>query len=650
MGSLLDQIHGPSDLKKLDLGQLEKLCEEIREEILLTVSKNGGHLASNLGVVELTVALHSVFEFPRDRLVWDVGHQCYAHKLLTGRRDRFRTLRQYGGLSGFPKRDESLYDAFDSGHSGTSISAALGIAEAMRKRGEEGKVVAVIGDGSMTGGLAFEGLNQAGDIRGDLVVVLNDNEMSISANVGALSSYLNRLMTGQFVNRLRDDLRSFLETVPGIGKSVLRIAKQAEESLKGFFMPGLLFEELGFTYIGPLQGHRLDYLIENFHNIRKLKGPILVHVVTKKGKGYRPAEVNPAQYHSVAPFDLQTGLPRENKRRHVPTYTEVFGQTLCELARADRRLVAITAAMGNALGLGTFSKEFPDRFYDIGIAEQHAVTFAAGLALGGMRPVVAIYSTFLQRAYDQIQQDVCLQRLPVFFVLDRGGLVGEDGPTHHGVFDLSYLRHIPNLVVMAPKDEEELRHMMKTAVAYDGPVALRYPRGTGVGVELSEGLRTIEIGKGELLREGTDAVVVAIGSTVLPALRAAERLGARGLRIAVVNARFLKPLDEALLSTWAQRTGRVLTVEENVLPGGFGSAVLELLEQKGLFSVKVKRLGLPDLFVEHGTQSLLRKRFGIDEEGIAAKLLEMLEENWQPEVSLEETKPFLPEGVLHPLR
>jgi len=650
MGSLLDQIHGPADLKKLDHGQLEKLCEEIREEILLTVSQNGGHLASNLGVVELTVALHSVFDFPRDRLVWDVGHQCYAHKLLTGRHDRFRTLRQHGGLSGFPKRDESVHDAFDSGHSGASISAALGMAEAMRKRGEEGKVIAVIGDGSMTAGLAFEGLNQAGDIRGDLVVVLNDNEMSISANVGALSSYLNRLMTGQFVNRLRDDLKNFLETLPGIGKSVLRIAKQAEESLKGFFMPGLLFEELGFTYIGPLQGHRLDYLIENFQNIRKLKGPILVHVLTKKGKGYRPAELNPAQYHSVAAFDLETGLPREKEKRRVPTYTEVFGQTLCELARMDRRVVAITAAMGNALGLGAFSKEFPDRFYDIGIAEQHAVTFAAGLALGGMKPVVAIYSTFLQRAYDQIQQDVCLQRLPVFFVLDRGGLVGEDGPTHHGVFDLSYLRHIPNLVVMAPKDEEELRHMMKTAVEYDGPVAMRYPRGVGVGVPLTQGFESMEIGKGELLSEGRDGVVVAIGSTVVPALRATERLRSHGLRIAVINARFLKPLDEELLSTWALRTGRVLTVEENVLQGGFGSAVLELLEERGLFSVQVKRLGLPDLFVEHGPQSLLRKRFGIDEEGIARKLLELVEEKWQPEVTVNTTQTSLPKGVLRNLR
>ncbi|HMK52631.1 MAG TPA: 1-deoxy-D-xylulose-5-phosphate synthase, partial [Thermodesulfobacteriota bacterium] len=429
MTKILDQIRTSHDVKGLDPEELERLCHEIREEILSITSKTGGHLASNLGVVELTAALHFVFDFPRDKLIWDVGHQSYAHKILTGRRDRFHTLRQYGGISGFPKRDESPYDAFDSGHSGTSISSALGMAEARRLRGEEGKVIAVIGDGSMTAGLAFEGLNQAGHIDQDLIVILNDNEMSISRNVGALSSYLNRLMTGEFVNRFRDDMKDFLATLPGIGKSVLRFAKQAEESLKGLLMPGLLFEELGLKYIGPIDGHRLDYLIETFHNAKRLRGPILIHVITKKGKGYPPAEMNPDRFHGVSPFIIETGELKSASGQNPPAYTEVFGETLCQLARAEKRLVAITAAMQSGTGLEEFARKFPDRFYDIGIAEQHAVTFAAGLALEGMRPVVAIYSTFLQRAYDQVLQDVCMQNLPVVFALDRGGIVGEDGPT-----------------------------------------------------------------------------------------------------------------------------------------------------------------------------------------------------------------------------
>ena len=584
-----------------------RLCHEIREEILSTVSKTGGHLASSLGVVELTTVLHYVFDFPRDKLVWDVGHQSYAHKLLTGRKDRFHTLRQYEGISGFPKRDESPYDAFDSGHSGTSISSALGMAEARRLKGEEGKIIAVIGDGSMTAGLAFEGLNQTGHIDQDLIVILNDNEMSISPNVGALSSYLNRLMTGQFVNRFRDDMKDFLETLPGIGKSVLRFAKQAEESLKGLLMPGLLFEELGLKYIGPIDGHRLDYLIETFQNIKKLRGPILVHVITKKGKGYPPAETNPARFHGVPPFVIETGELR-NDQKNPPTYTEVFGETLCQLARENKRLIAITAAMQNGTGLEEFARRFPDRFYDIGIAEQHAVTFAAGLALEGMKPVVAIYSTFLQRAYDQVLQDVCLQNLPVIFALDRGGIVGEDGPTHHGLFDFSYLRHIPNLIVMVPKDENEFQQMIKTATECPMPVAFRYPRGKGMGVRREVSLQSIDIGKGEVLREGQDILIIAIGSTVYPSLRAAERLADVGIQAAVINSRFLKPLDGTLLCDWAKRTGKVLTVEENVLQGGFGSAVLELFQERGLFSIQVKRLGIPDLFVEHGPQTLPQRK------------------------------------------
>jgi len=626
MRKLLDEIRFPSDVKKLDLEELEDLCAEIREEILSTVSKNGGHLASNLGVVELTVALHYVFDLPRDKLIWDVGHQSYTHKILTGRKDRFRTLRQHEGISGFPKRDESPYDVFDSGHSGTSISSALGIAEAWKQKGIEGKVIAVIGDGSMTAGLAFEGLNQTGHIDRDLIVVLNDNEMSISPNVGALSSYLNRLMTGQFVNRFRDEMKAFLETLPGIGKSVLRFAKQAEESLKGLLMPGLLFEELGLKYIGPIDGHRLDYLIETFQNIKKLRGPILVHVLTKKGKGYNLAEMNPARFHGVSPFIIETGEPRNKNKKNTISFTEVFGKTLCQLAKENKQLIAITAAMQSGTGLEQFSREFPERFYDIGIAEQHAVTFAAGLALGGMKPVVAIYSTFLQRAYDQIHQDVCLQNLPVVLALDRGGVVGEDGSTHHGLFDFSYLRHIPNLIIMAPKDENEFQHMIKTAIECPSPVAFRYPRGDGVGVEMEDSLKSIEIGKGEVLIEGDDVLILAIGSTTHPSLHAAERLEEVGIHPAVINCRFLKPLDKELICHWAKRTGKVLTVEENVVQGGFGSAVLELFQEKGLFSIQVKCLGIPDLFVEHGPQSLLRTKYGIDEGGIVRGVKELMEE------------------------
>jgi 1-deoxy-D-xylulose-5-phosphate synthase len=625
MRKVLDQVYISHDVKKLDLEELEGLCHEIREEILSVVSKNGGHLASSLGVVELTTVLHYVFDFPRDKLVWDVGHQSYAHKILTGRRDRFRTLRQYEGISGFPKRDESPYDAFDSGHSGTSISSALGMAEARRLRGEEGRVIAVIGDGSMTAGLAFEGLNQAGHVDQDLIVILNDNEMSISRNVGALSSYLNRLMTGQFVNRFRNDTKEFLGTLPGIGKSVLRFAKQAEESLKGLLMPGLLFEELGMKYIGPIDGHRLDYLIETFQNIKKLKGPILVHVITKKGKGYPPAEKNPSRFHGVPPFVIETGELR-NDQRNPPTYTEVFGETLCQLAKENKKLIAITAAMENGTGLQEFARHFPDRFYDIGIAEQHAVTFAAGLALEGVKPVVAIYSTFLQRAYDQVLQDVCLQNLPVVFALDRGGIVGEDGPTHHGLFDFSYLRHIPNMIVMVPKDENEFQHMIKTATECPTPIAFRYPRGKGVGVKRELPLQSIDIGKGEVLREGQEILIIAIGSTVYPSLRAAERLADIGIQAAVINSRFLKPLDGNLLCEWAEKTEKVLTVEENVLQGGFGSAVLELFQERSLYSIRVKRLGIPDTFVEHGPQTLLREKYGIDENGIFKGVKEMFEE------------------------
>lgn len=623
MTKLLKQIKNPEDLRKMRPSDLPLLAQEIREEIINTVAKVGGHLASSLGVVELTLALHYVFDTPRDRIIWDVGHQTYAHKLITGRQERFSTLRQYGGISGFPRREESPYDAFGTGHSGTSISAALGMAQARCLRGKDYKVIAVIGDGSLTTGLAFEGLNQAGAMDKDIIVVLNDNELSISPNVGALSSYLNRLMTGHFATRFREELKGFLKILPGIGDSALKWARYAEESLKGFFLPGLLFEELGFKYVGPLPGHKLEGLIENFRNIKNLRGPVLVHVVTTKGKGYAPAEKDPVTFHGVGPFLPESGeiIKREG---NFLSYTHVFGNTLVRLARENPRIVGITAAMPQGTGLDNFAKEFPERFFDVGIAEQHGVTFAAGLAVEGFIPVVAIYSTFMQRAYDQILHDVCLQKLPVVLAMDRGGIVGQDGPTHHGLFDFSYLRHIPHLIVMAPKDENELQHMLKTAVYCGQPVSLRYPRGNGWRGYLDEEINELPVGKAEVLQEGKDVVIIAIGSTVRAALEAADRLLEQGVKSTVVNARFVKPLDEELICALISEIPRLITVEENVLQGGFGSAVLELLEQKGIFSAKIKRLGIPDTFVEHGPQDFLRHKYGLNAEGIikaAASLL-----------------------------
>jgi 1-deoxy-D-xylulose-5-phosphate synthase len=623
MGPLLNQIDSPEDLRKMPLADLPLLAQEIREEIIGTVSRVGGHLASSLGVVELTLALHYVFDTPRDRLIWDVGHQSYAHKLITGRRKNFHTLRQCGGIYGFPRREESPYDAFGTGHSGTSISAALGMAQARCLRGEGHKVIAVIGDGSMTAGLAFEGLNQAGAMDKDLIVILNDNELSISPNVGALSSYLNRLMTGHLATRFRDEIKAFLTRLPGVGKSALKMAKYAEESLKGFFLPGLLFEELGFKYIGPLPGHKIDALIENFRNIKQLRGPILVHVLTTKGKGYAPAEKDPVTFHGVGPFLPESGEIQQQKTGCL-SYTEVFGQAMVRLGRENPCLVGITAAMPQGTGLDAFAAEFPDRFFDVGIAEQHGITFAAGFAAEGFIPVVAIYSTFMQRAYDQILHDVCLQKLPVVLAMDRGGIVGSDGPTHHGLFDFSYLRHIPNLVVMAPKDENELQHMLKTAVNCGRPVSLRYPRGNGWGGNLDLEMKELPIGKAEVLRRGKDMVILAIGATVRSALEAASRLQNQGVEAAVVNARFVKPLDEELLCSLAGEGRPLITVEENALQGGFGSAVLELLEEKGLTNIVVKRLGIPDTFVEHGAQGDLRHKYGIDAEGIFQAALTLL--------------------------
>jgi 1-deoxy-D-xylulose-5-phosphate synthase len=626
---LLDTINNPQELKKLPPELLPQLAQEIRETIISTVARTGGHLAPSLGVVELSIALHYVFDCPRDKIVWDVGHQAYAHKLLTGRQDRFHTLRQHGGLSGFPKRGESPYDAFDTGHSSTSISAALGIASARCLKRERHRVIAVIGDGSMTAGIAFEGLNNAGDLNKDLIVVLNDNGMSIAPNVGALSSFFSRKLTRPTMVFLKKQVENLLRALPAIGEEMVSWAKRSEESFKAFFTPGMLFEALKFTYLGPVNGHRLNHLIETFNNVKNLQGPILVHVLTTKGKGYEPAETDPTGFHGLGKFDPDTGEPKKSVSE-VPSYTEVFGDTLVRLARQDPKVVAITAAMPDGTGLVDFRQEFPTRFFDVGICEQHAVTFAGGLALEGMRPVATIYSTFLQRAYDQVLHDICIQKLPVVFALDRAGVVGEDGETHQGLFDLSYLRHLPNLVLMAPKDENELRDMLFTAVEHPGPVALRYPRGRGVGVAFSSTLSKVPIGKAEVVREGQDVLILAVGASVYPALEAAKELEKQGFSATVVNARFIKPLDEALILNLAAQHGRVLTVEENVVAGGFGSAVLELLADRDLFGVTVKRLGIPDVFMEHGTQDILRKKYELDAAGILKHALGVLSHPAQP--------------------
>ena len=618
--SILKTLASPAELKHLSPAELTRLAGEIRDEIIATVSENGGHLASSLGVVELSIALHRVFSAPEDKILWDVGHQAYAHKLLTGRLERFSTLRQLHGISGFPKRKESVYDCFDVGHASTSISAALGMAAARDTLGGKEKIVAVIGDGSLTGGLAFEGLNQAGHLKKDLIIVLNDNEMSISPNVGAVSSFLSRKMTSRTFVRIRKETKKFLGNIPGVGKDLLHLVRKAEESLKGFLTPGMLFEAFGFQYIGPLDGHRIDVLIETLNNVSRLKGPVLLHVLTRKGKGYLPAETNPSLFHGVGPFDRETGEVRE-KKGGQGSYTSVFGRTLIEMAEKDSRIVAITAAMVEGTGLKEFSQRFPERFYDVGIAEQHAVTFSAGLATQGLRPIVAIYSTFLQRAYDSVVHDVCLQNLPVTFALDRGGLVGSDGPTHQGIFDLTYLRHIPNLTVMVPRNEIELQRAMVTAKDHPGPFAYRYPRGPVDGVTLAGPPEPVAIGRGEKLEEGNDGVIFAVGITVRPALLAADQLEKEGIRLAVVDPRFVKPLDRDLLCAEAARTGVVITVEENVLPGGFGSAVLELMEEEGL-SPKLLRIGLPDTFIEQGSQKELRSLYGIDADGIARRIFE----------------------------
>jgi 1-deoxy-D-xylulose-5-phosphate synthase len=616
---LLDNIASPEDVRRLPEEVLPELAEELRRFLLAAVSRTGGHLASGLGALELTIALHYVFDTPRDLLVWDVGHQCYPHKVLTGRRDRFHTLRTYGGISGFLKREESEFDTFNAGHASTSISAALGMAAARDLKGEDYHVVAVIGDGGLTGGLAMEGLNQAGYLDKRLMIILNDNEMSISPNVGALQGYLNRIIHGQPYRRLKDDIEHLLKAIPKVGKPMLKFAKQAEHTAKQLLLPGILFEELGFTYVGPINGHSLPQLVSTLRSHKNDSHPVLVHVVTRKGKGYEPAEADPVFWHGATPFSVETGEVKK-KQGGPPALTDVFAQTLVELARQDPRIVAITAAMPEGTGLDVFAKAFPHRFFDVGICEQHAVTFAAGLATRGLVPVVAIYSTFLQRAYDQIFHDVCLQHLPVVFVLDRGGLVGADGPTHHGVFDLSYLRIFPDIAVMAPKDEEELRNMLATAVALGRPAALRYPRGIGYGVDISGAPRVLPLGKAELLRSGSDGYIWAIGTVATEALRAAERLAAeRGPELTVVNARFVKPLDTELLAAQVRQGARLMTVEENAVAGGFGAAIMEAVSALKLPDVLIETLGVPDEFQPHGAQEILRARLDLDVEGITRR-------------------------------
>lgn len=617
----LKTINSPEDLKKLKISHLKVLAEEIRKYIIDVVSKNGGHLAPNLGVVELTIALHYVFNSPEDKIIWDVGHQCYTHKIITGRRNQFITLRKYGGLAGFPKREESPHDVIDTGHSSTSISIGLGVSTALRLKKEKHKVIAVIGDGAITAGLAFEALNNAGFQKENLIVVLNDNEMCISPSVGAFSSFVSKRLTGNLTRFIKKEVEKIAHKFPG-GDSFISFLKKGEEFFKLIITPGALFTALNFEYIGPLNGHDLETLIEIFNNIKNMEGPLLVHVITKKGKGYPYAENDPETFHGVGPFEISTGKVLKAASTAL-TYTEVFEKTILRLAEMEPRLIAITAAMRLGTGLKSFSEKYPERFFDVGICEQHAVTFAVGLALEGFIPVCAIYSTFLQRAFDQIIHDVALNKVKVIFAIDRGGLVGEDGPTHHGSFDLSYLRIIPYMTVMAPKDENELQHMLYSALKYPGPVAIRYPRSLGEGVPLDWKFKEIPFGKAELLKDGKDITIIGIGNMVYQALKVAQDLEKQGISVAVINARFVKPLDEKLILDFAKKTGKIVTLEENTLIGGFGGAICELLIDNQVPAI-VKRIGLPDKFIEHGDLYTLKEKYGLTVEYIKKSILNLI--------------------------
>lgn len=615
---LLEQIHQPEDLKSLSIKQLEALAEEIRHFLISKLSVTGGHLAPNLGVVELTLALHTLFDSPRDKFIFDVGHQAYVHKILTGRKDRFDTLRQYKGLCGFVKRSESEHDVWEAGHSSTSLSAAMGMAMARDLKGEDHRVIAIIGDGAMTGGMALEAMNHIGHEKKKLMVILNDNEMSIAPNVGAIHNYLTKIRSDRHYQKAKDEFESLLKKIPGVGGKLAKSAEKLKDSFKYLLVNGVWFEELGFHYIGPVDGHDLPLLMDTLRGADKVNGPVLVHVVTVKGKGYSPAEADSHKWHGISPYKIESG--QVLKSVGPPMYTEVFGQTLIELAEQDSRIIAITPAMPSGSGLVKFAERFPGRMIDVGIAEQHAGTLSAALAIEGMKPVFAVYSTFLQRAYDQVVHDICRQNLNVVFAIDRAGFVGPDGETHHGVYDIAYLRHLPNMVIMMPKDENELRHMMKTALDYEkGPIAVRYARNAGVGVPMEEELQSIPIGSWEVVREGKHAAVLAVGPMVQVAEEAAAALAKEGYSLRVVNARFIKPLDEQMLLELAKENMPIITMEEGALAGGMGSAVLEFYSSHGIYDLHIKNMGVPDYFVEHGSISQQRAEVGLTADRLIAE-------------------------------
>ncbi len=619
--SLLEKIKSPQDLRRLELDQLQTVADEVREYILETMARVGGHTGASLGAVELAVAMHYAFDTPNDRLVWDVGHQAYAHKILTGRRELLPTVKQYGGISGFLRRDESEYDTFGAGHASTSLSAALGMAIARDRKGEDYNVVALIGDASLAGGMAMEAVNQAGHLKTRLIVVLNDNEMSIAPAVGALTGYLNRIREAHGYHRFKDEVEETLLSIPSVGERLHHAAKAMKDAIAAAVLPGALVNELGFKYIGYVDGHNVRALVAALREAQQIKdGPVIVHALTTKGKGHPAAEEDYYKWHATGPFDLKTGKPVKSPSA-APTYTKVFGQSLCELMARDEKIVALTAAMPDGTGICDALEKFPERSFDVGIAEQHCVTFAAGLSVEGLKPVCAIYSTFLQRAFDQVVHDVCIQNLNVKFCLDRGGIAGGDGPTHHGLLDIAYLRPVPNIILMAPKDEGEMRDMLFTMVEHVGPAAMRYPRGNGVGARLDREPELLEIGKAELLRDGGEIAIVAYGSMVHPSLQAAEHLAKEGIETTVVNARFAKPLDSGLLLALARTKRLIVTVEEAYLAGGFGSAVVELLEENGLQDkVRVVRMGIPDRIVTHGDAKLLLAKYGLDADGIYTRV------------------------------
>jgi 1-deoxy-D-xylulose-5-phosphate synthase len=619
---LLSKINDPADLRRLPVAKLQPLADEIREYMIEVLSKIGGHTGASLGPVELILALHYAFDTPRDKLVIDIGHQAYSHKIITGRRDQFPTIRQYNGISGFLRREESEYDVFNAAHAGTSISSALGIATARDLKGEDFNVIAFIGDAGLTAGMALEGINQVGHLKKRMIILLNDNEMSISPNVGALAGYLNRIRGARPYNDLKHEIEDILKSIPAVGDVVLSGAKAIKDLIARAFIPGALWEELGLKYMGPINGHDIHSVLQTLEEAKKEEGPVLVHALTVKGKGYEPAERDKAAWHGTSAFEISSGKFIKEQAK-APSYTSVFADATIELMKADEKIVAITAAMPDGTGISKVMKVFPERTFDTAIAEQHAVTFAAGMATEGMKPIAAIYSTFLQRAYDQVYHDVVLMGLDVTFALDRGGVVGADGPTHHGVLDYAYLRPMPGFVVMAPKDENELRHMLKTAVYYKGPASVRYPRGNGLGVPLEE-IRELEIGKAEILREGTDVAILGIGSEVYHCVKAGEKLAADGISATVVNARFVKPLDADLIVPLARSHGSIVTVEDHYLGGGFGSAVIELLEQNRIYDVRVLRLGFPDKLIEHASQNLLLAKYGLDSDAIHSKVKELV--------------------------